>query len=78
MIEGDKILYVYNNPWMNNNKLIGATGILKSINTFDFEDGGQHHPIGFYYLCDWTSKAHVDFSWWVPKNHVRKLKQSEL
>jgi hypothetical protein len=74
MIEGDRVKYIYNVNWMNRQGLIGSNGILKKINLSALRDDGYTFNPGEYYLYEW---GYGD-SWWVPKNHLRKLKPSDI
>jgi hypothetical protein len=67
---GDKVLYIYNNQFEGGNGglLNGAVGKL--------DKGMQNHTGCMHF--EWTAKNGDQFGWWVPPNHVRKIKPSDL
>jgi len=66
MVEGDKVLYIYNKPHDDKKLLNGARGVF--LNFF----------LG-YAKCRFTPRnTEYNFVFYVPPNHIRKLKQSEL
>jgi hypothetical protein len=75
---GDKVLYIYNDPWGCRKELKGSIGTIIHIDPDSVEDDDGNIICSGYYKCNWKCKNSRNFEWWVPSRDVRLLKPSDL